>query len=71
VLAIHEALDKLAEMDARKAQIVEMVVFGGVEQEVAAEALDISPATLRRDLKVAKGWLYQEIGQRGGAVEKP
>jgi RNA polymerase sigma-70 factor (ECF subfamily) len=70
VLAIHEALEKLAEMDARKAQIVEMVVFGGVEQEVAAEALDISPATLRRDLKVAKGWLYQEIGHRG-AVEKP
>ena len=61
VLAIHEALEKLAELDARKAQVVELVVFGGVEQDIAAEALDISPATLRRDLKLAKAWLYQTI----------
>lgn len=61
VLAIHEALEKLAELDARKAQVVELVVFGGVEQDIAAEALDISPATLRRDLKLAKAWLYQAI----------
>jgi RNA polymerase sigma factor (TIGR02999 family) len=61
VLAIHQALEKLAEFDARKAQVVEMVVFGGVEQDVAAEALDISPATVRRDLKLAKAWLYQAI----------
>jgi RNA polymerase sigma factor (TIGR02999 family) len=61
VLAIHEALEKLEQFDPRKAQAVEMVVFGGVEHEIAAEALDISPATLRRDLKVAKAWLYQSI----------
>ena len=61
VLAIHEVLEKLAELDARKAQVVELVVFGGVEQDIAAEALDISPATLRRDLKLAKAWLYQAI----------
>ncbi|HJY85599.1 MAG TPA: ECF-type sigma factor [Candidatus Acidoferrales bacterium] len=68
VLAIHEALEKLGELDARKAQVVELVVFGGVEQDTAAEALDISPATLRRDLKLAKAWLYQAIGrQRSGA----
>jgi RNA polymerase sigma-70 factor, ECF subfamily len=73
VLAIHEALEKLAELDARKAQIVEMVVFGGIEQDIAAEALDISPATLRRDLKLAKAWLYQAIGHqksRVSAVER-
>jgi RNA polymerase sigma factor (TIGR02999 family) len=61
VLAIHQALEKLAEFDARKAQVVELVVFGGVEQDIAAEALDISPATLRRDLKLAKAWLYQQL----------
>src|SRR5262245_10579538 len=67
VLAIHEALEKLADLDARKAQVVELVVFGGVEQDIAAEALDISPATLRRDLKLARAWLYQAIShQRSG-----
>lgn len=64
VLAIHEALEKLAELDARKAQVVELVFFGGVEQDIAAEALDISPATLRRDLKMARAWLYQAIGHQ-------
>lgn len=64
ILAIHQALEKLAELDARKAQVVELVVFGGVEQDIAADALDISPATLRRDLKMAKAWLYQEIGHQ-------
>ena len=70
VIAIHEALEKLAEFDARKAQVVELVVFGGLEQEIAAEALNISPATLRRDLKIAKAWLYQSMRhssrERGG-----
>ena len=61
MLAIHEALEKLEQLDPRKAKAVEMVLFGGVEQEIAAEALDISPATLRRDLKMARAWLYQSI----------
>lgn len=64
VLEIHEALEKLAEFDTRKAQVVELVFFGGVEQDIAAEALNISPATLRRDLKIAKAWLYQKIGHQ-------
>lgn len=64
VLAIHEALEKLAELDQRKARVVELVVFGGVEQDIAAEALEISPATLRRDLKLAKAWLYQSISRQ-------
>jgi len=71
VLAIHEALEKLEQLDPRKAQVVEMVLFGGIEQEIAAEALDISPATLRRDLKVAKAWLYQAIRHSaGGSVRE-
>jgi FixJ family two-component response regulator len=68
VLAIHQALEKLAELDARKSQVVELVVFGGVEQDIAAEALDISPATLRRDLKMAKAWLYQAISHQRSAA---
>jgi len=61
VLAIHEALEKLAELDARKAQAVELVVFGGLEQEIASQALGISVATLRRDLTMAKAWLHRAI----------
>ena len=61
VIAIHQALEKLAEFDARKSQAVELVVFGGLEHEIAAEVLNISPATLRRDLKIAKAWLYQAM----------
>lgn len=61
MLAIHEALERLAELDPRKAQAVELVLFGGLDQETAAKALDISVATLRRDLTLAKAWLHREI----------
>ena len=61
ILAIHESLEKLAEFDQRKAQVIELVVFGGLPQDTAAEALEISPATLRRDLKIAKAWLHHSI----------
>jgi len=71
VLAIHEAIEKLAELDARKAQVVELVFFGGVEQDIAAEALDISPATLRRDLKMARAWLYQVIHHQKSEENTP
>jgi RNA polymerase sigma-70 factor, ECF subfamily len=71
VLAIDEALAELAELDARKARAVELVFFGGLEHDVAAEALDISPATLRRDLKMAKAWLYQAIrNQKPGEAKR-
>ena len=59
VIAIHQALEKLAELDARKAQALELVVFGGLEQDMVAEFLNISPATLRRDLKMARAWIHR------------
>ena len=65
ILAIHEALEKLEEFDKRKAQAIELVVFGGLPHEIAAGALDISQATLRRDLKIAKAWLYCTIHHAG------
>ena len=61
LLAIHEALEQLGEFDPRKAQIVELVYFGGVEQDLAAEAVHVSPATLRRELRLAKAWLYNVL----------
>jgi len=61
ILGIHEALDRLAELDARKADIMELTFFGGLDQDAAASALSISPATLRRDMRLAKAWLFNEL----------
>jgi RNA polymerase sigma factor (TIGR02999 family) len=61
ILAIHEALDGLAKMDARQAQVVEMRFFGGLTVEEAAEVLKVSPQSVMRDWKLAKAWLSREI----------
>lgn len=61
LIVIHEALDKLAEVDDRKAKAVELVLFGGLELDVAAEALGVSNATIRRDVRAGKAWLYKAI----------
>ena len=61
LLVIHEALDKLAEVDDRKARAVELVLFGGLELDAAAEALGVSNATVRRDVKAGKAWLYNAL----------
>ena len=74
LIAIHEALDKLAEVDNRKAQAVELVLFGGLELDAAAEALGVSNATVRRDVKAGKAWLYNAIFSstpRGAGGETP
>jgi RNA polymerase sigma factor (TIGR02999 family) len=67
ILAVHEALDCLAKMDARQAQVVEMRFFVGLSVEEAAEVLKISPQSVMRDWKLAKAWLRREIrrGQDG------
>lgn len=59
--AIDEALDTLARLDARQARIVELRFFGGLTVEEAAEALGISPATLKREWSVARAWLRREL----------
>jgi RNA polymerase sigma-70 factor, ECF subfamily len=69
LLAIHEALERLAEMDERKARAVELVLFGGLELDIAAEALGISNATLRRDLTAAKAWLFHSLHGNENAVK--
>ncbi|HEY3741408.1 MAG TPA: sigma-70 family RNA polymerase sigma factor [Bryobacteraceae bacterium] len=63
IVEVHEALERLEALDPRKAKIVEMIFFGGLEQDMAAEALSISPATLRRELRLAKAWLFRELQQ--------
>ena len=61
ILAIHEALDRLAKMDPRQAQVIEMRFFGGLSVEETAEVLKISPQSVMRDWKLAKAWLRREI----------
>ena len=69
ILAIHEALEHLAEMDARQAQVVEMRFFVGLSVDETAEVLKISPQSVLRDWKLAKAWLRREI--RKGQAAKP
>jgi RNA polymerase sigma factor (TIGR02999 family) len=71
LLAVHESLDRLAEEDARKAELVKLRYFAGLTLEEAADALGVSAPTAKRDWAYARAWLYQDISQqragRGGA----
>jgi RNA polymerase sigma factor (TIGR02999 family) len=61
LIALDEALTRLAGFDERQARIVELRYFSGLSIEETAEALGISPATVKSDWKSAKAWLHQEI----------
>ncbi len=61
VLELHGALDRLAALDPRKAQLVELRYFGGLNVEEIAEALEIAPITVKREWAKAKAWLYNEL----------
>lgn len=63
VLAIHEALERLAALDAQHARLVELRFFGGLTNEEAAEALGVSVATIKRTWSAARAWLYRELSQ--------
>jgi RNA polymerase sigma factor (TIGR02999 family) len=61
IVAIDDALKELAEMDPRKARVVELRFFGGLSVEESAEVLKVSPQTVLRDWKLAKAWLMREL----------
>jgi RNA polymerase sigma factor (TIGR02999 family) len=61
VLALDEALARLAELDPRKSQIVELRFFGGLNEVETGLVLGVSERTVRQDWKLAKAWLYREI----------
>lgn len=62
LLALDEALDRLATIDERKAKVVEFRYFGGLSVEETAEVLKVSSITVTRDWNMAKAWLAREIG---------
>lgn len=61
LLAVHEALDRLAALDARKAEVVKLRYFTGLSLEEIAQALDVSEPTVKRDWAYARAWLFREI----------
>jgi RNA polymerase sigma factor (TIGR02999 family) len=61
LLEVHEALDRLAKLDARAAQVVELRFFGGLTELEAAEVLGISTATVKRDWDFARAWLLGQL----------
>jgi len=63
LLALDDALNRLATLDPRQGQIVELRLFSGLTVEETAEALGISPATVKREWMSAKAWLTREVRQ--------
>ena len=66
ILAVHEALERLAKIDPRKSQMVEMRFFAGLSMEELAALLEISPSTAKREWRLAKLWLIQHLEEKGG-----
>jgi RNA polymerase sigma factor (TIGR02999 family) len=61
IVALDDALEALAAIDARKSQVVELRYFGGLSVEETAEALRVSRDTVLRDWRLARGWLLREL----------
>lgn len=61
VVALHEALERLESVDARKSRVIEMRYFGGLSLEETAEALGVSVITVNRDWRMARTWLMREM----------
>jgi len=61
LVAVDDALKRLATVDDRKSRVVEMRFFGGLSVEETAEVLKVSPDTVMRDWRLAKAWLLREM----------
>ena len=68
VLALDEALQRLARLDERHARVVELRYFGGLTVEETAAALGLSPATVKRAWTLSRAWLYRELTGTGPAA---
>lgn len=67
LLALDDSLERLKALDARQAEIVEMLYFTGLTQQEAADALGLSEITVRREWRLARAWLWSEIsGEHAG-----
>jgi RNA polymerase sigma factor (TIGR02999 family) len=66
VVAVHEALDRLAEMDGRQAQVMTLRYFGGMTVPEVAAALGVAAVTVERDWRLARAWLAGRLGRGNG-----
>jgi RNA polymerase sigma-70 factor (ECF subfamily) len=62
ILVLDEALERLAVLNPRQAQVVELRYFGGLNEEEVAAVLKVSSRTIRNDWSLARAWLYRELG---------
>jgi RNA polymerase sigma factor (TIGR02999 family) len=65
IVDLHEALERLGTLDSRKAQVVELKYFGGLNYDEIAEVLKVARITVRRDWEFARLWLYTELHNVG------
>lgn len=65
LIALDDALNALAQVDPRKAQVIELRFFGGLSVEETSEVLKVSPDTVMRDWRLARAWLLAELGGSG------
>jgi RNA polymerase sigma factor (sigma-70 family) len=68
LLAIDEALDRLAILSQRQSQVVELRYFAGLSEMEISEVLKISDRTVRQDWNLARAWLYRELSHPGPAT---
>jgi RNA polymerase sigma factor (TIGR02999 family) len=64
LLALDDALNRLAEIDPRKSHVIELRFFGGLSVEDTAEVLKVSPDTVLRDWRLARAWLLAELSEK-------
>ena len=69
VIELDASLERLASLDARKASLIELLFFGGLTYDEAANVLEISPATVHRAFKIAKAWLYRYLRTTATATQ--
>lgn len=69
LLDLHEALERLSEIDERKGRVVELRYFGGMSVKDTAASLEISEATVKRDWEVAKAWLLNDLRRGDSRVD--
>ena len=70
ILALDDAITSLSAFDERKARLIELHFFGGLTYKEMAEALEVSQATVHRELRLAKAWLHHDLNKKGEADER-
>jgi RNA polymerase sigma factor (TIGR02999 family) len=68
LIALDDALDDLAKIDARQSRVVELRFFAGLSVEETAEILQLSPATVKREWTAAKAWLFRQLRKQAADV---